>query len=247
MSEKPNANEVNSDRPASKSWRAVTVFCVLVAAIFAGDLAMKALSFEHVAHVPVELTRPKAVDADIPMHAPVVVIPGYLSLLLTLNHGAVFGSFQGGKWLFIIVSVVAVGVIVRVFLRSSSTAIVLHIALALILAGALGNLYDRIVYSAVRDMLWMLPGRHLPMGLSWPNGQTQIWPWIFNVADAALVTGVTLVVGLSILGGSRQPRDGQKPPVQTPPTDAPARADSSAPSSAPGATANQPHTDASDR
>jgi signal peptidase II len=80
-----------------------------------------------------------------------------------------------------------------------------HAALGLVLAGALGNLYDRVVYGAVRDMLHMLPGVRLPMGLRWPNGHDEVWPWIFNIADVSLLlgVGVLLLVGLWPRRGSK--------------------------------------------
>jgi signal peptidase II len=79
---------------------------------------------------------------------------------------------------------------------------VLHFGLALILAGALGNLYDRIMYGAVRDMLYLFPGVKLPFGITWPGGNPELYPWIFNIADAALCVGVVLII-LTML---RKPR-----------------------------------------
>ncbi|MEM6505975.1 MAG: signal peptidase II [Planctomycetota bacterium] len=117
----------------------------------------------------------------VPGHEPIVVVPGLLNFQLTLNTGAVFGLGQGARPVFIVVSVVAVFVIMFLLYRSPLHARLYHIGLALILGGALGNLYDRVLYSAVRDMLHMLPS-------------TGLWPWIFNVADVALVCGVCLVL-----------------------------------------------------
>lgn len=122
----------------------------------------------------------------IPRHDPIVVVPGLLNFQLTLNTGAVFGTGQGGRPIFIAVSVVAVIVIVVLMARSPARATAYHVGLALILGGALGNLYDRLVHSAVRDMLHMLPG-------------TGLWPWIFNPADVALVLGVGMVLLVSYL------------------------------------------------
>jgi len=49
-----------------------------------------------------------------------------------------------------------------------------------VLGGALGNLYDRILYGKVRDFIF------LTLNISGKD----IWPWIFNIADVALVVGV---------------------------------------------------------
>ncbi|MEM8783257.1 MAG: signal peptidase II, partial [Planctomycetota bacterium] len=81
-----------------------------------------------------------------------------------------------------------------------------HASLALVLAGALGNLYDRVVYAAVRDMLHMLPGVQLPFGMRWPSrggvlGSNEVWPWVFNLADVSLLAGVAGVMIETWRGG----------------------------------------------
>jgi signal peptidase II len=84
-----------------------------------------------------------------------------------------------------------------IFARSGARSMFLHVCLALVLAGALGNLYDRIVYGAVRDLLLLFPGVSLPFGWSWPDGSTGLYPWIFNFADVCLVVGLLLLMALS--------------------------------------------------
>src|SRR5690606_27114508 len=87
-------------------------------------------------------------------------------------------------------------IIGRIFWRSPARAFVLHVALALILAGALGNLYDRLMFSAVRDMFHLFPYAELLFGWTWPgpDESRMLYPWIFNLADAALVVGVVAVL-----------------------------------------------------
>ncbi|MEY4832983.1 MAG: lipoprotein signal peptidase, partial [Planctomycetota bacterium] len=53
--------------------------------------------------------------------------------------------------------------------------------------------YDRLFVGAVRDFLHMLPRWNLPFGLSWPGGATEIFPWVFNVADVSLLVGLGLL------------------------------------------------------
>ena len=48
----------------------------------------------------------------------------------------------------------------------------------------------------MRDLLYLFPGLSLPFGWSWPNGATEVYPWIFNIADSALVCGVVVMTGL---------------------------------------------------
>ena len=64
--------------------------------------------------------------------------------------------------IFVVVSLVAVGVLSWICARSPARSHALHAALALILAGALGNMYDRVQFAAVRDMLNLFPGVNRP-------------------------------------------------------------------------------------
>lgn len=173
-----------------------------MAVVFA-DLWLKAWSFANVADVPVSASTCDGAAVFIPAHAPRTAIPRVLSLKLTTNTGAVFGIGRGSQSLFVIISLVATAVVLVSFARSHASNHLLHVALALILAGALGNLYDRLRFCAVRDMLYLFPGVHLPFGWTWPGtGLRELYPWIFNIADVALVCGVLLVLLLSW----RQPR-----------------------------------------
>ncbi len=177
------------------------------------DLASKSAAYRLVPDAPVVLVHPddyethrvangdavKIVASDRPQDIPQAsegreLIHGILHLRLTTNTGAVFGIGKGVQWLFTIVSIAAIAIIGHVFWHSRRGSIVLHICLGLILAGALGNLYDRVTFNAVRDFIYLFPGVHLPFGLHWPSGESRLYPWIFNVADMSLVVGVTLVL-----------------------------------------------------
>lgn len=175
-------------------------FYVLAIVMFACDIAMKFLAFKYVAGQPVT-------DVNmIPPHEPVSLVPSVLSLKLTTNHGAVFGMGQGGRVVFIGVTLLAIAAIVTMFWRSGRSQRVLHIGMSLILAGALGNLFDRALYGGVRDMLYLFPGVQLPFGWSWPSGIREVYPWIFNIADVALVIGVCLLF-LTMMRPRPRPRN----------------------------------------
>ena len=180
-------------RRAAQDPRAL-VTALLVALVVLGlDLLSKALAFRFVAGTPVS-------PESVPEHEAVGVIPYILSLKLVPNRGAVFGIGQGQRLAFVVVGVVAVIVVVIAFLRSAAHRRFLHVALALILAGALGNLYDRVIFGMVRDMLWLFPGVKLPFGLAWPGGSDELYPWVFNIADASLLVGL----GILMLGMYRE-------------------------------------------
>ena len=105
------------------------------------DLTLKAYAFEVVAGQPVKWSSTEPGHAMIPDHDGVTLIPKVLALQLTTNRGAVFGLGQGGRWIFVGISVVAVIFIVSLFWRSRARAYGWHAAMGLIFAGAISNLY----------------------------------------------------------------------------------------------------------
>src|SRR5262249_49426750 len=100
-------------------------------------------------------------------------IPGWLHFTFTENQGAVFGIGQGKRVLFSAVSVAAVIFLTYLFSQSGRQRIY-QVILGMLLAGVLGNMWDRIWFGHVRDMIHALP--------RWPS----FFPWIFNVADSLL-------------------------------------------------------------
>ena len=132
----------------------------------------------------------------IPWHEGQRVLPSdLLDFHLVLNRGAVFGIGQGRRAIFVGFTLIAVGVAVAVFgWWTQARSHLAHVAIGLILAGGLGNLYDRVVIGAVRDFLHMMPRWELPLGLAWPGGTTEVFPWVFNVADVLLLLGMTLLL-----------------------------------------------------
>ncbi len=112
-------------------------------------------------------------------------IPGWLHFEVTTNRGAVFGLGQGQRMLFLAVSVGAIVFLTYLFANSRRQRMY-EFVLGMLLAGVLGNMYDRIQFGYVRDMIHALP--------QWPT----LFPWIFNVADVLLCTGVGLLVVMSL-------------------------------------------------
>jgi len=186
------------------------LFVSIMSFVLGVDMLIKYWSFENVAGSAVQLQAgARNVPQQIPYHDAKQVIPSILSLRLTLNTGAIFGIGKGAQWFFVGVSVIATAFICFLFWRSAVKAYWVHICYAMILGGALGNMYDRVVYYAVRDMFWLFPGVHLPFGLNWPGGNTDLYPWLFNVADAALIVGV-LTLMLLVQWDDRQQRKSAK-------------------------------------
>ena len=187
-----------AQRPAWTSPRAWGVLVGVLVASLALDLWSKSWSFDHVAGYPIVLPdRDTVADASyrLPFHEGMRALPGsLLDFHLVLNRGAVFGIGQQQRWLFVCFSVLAVVVGLWIFARWTRERMTLaHVGIALVLAGGLGNLYDRLFVGAVRDFLHMLPRWNLPFGLSWPGGATEVFPWVFNVADVSLLVGLGLL------------------------------------------------------
>jgi lipoprotein signal peptidase len=134
--------------------------------------------------------------------AAVKFIPYLLQFEYTENRGAVFGLGQGRQAMFLIVSIVAIGYLVWLFATSGKSRL-LQIILGMLTAGVIGNMYDRMRFGYVRDMIHGLPGVHWPgwvverLPRSWQpmTGQSlEVFPWIFNVADSLLCVGVGAMI-----------------------------------------------------
>jgi signal peptidase II len=125
------------------------------------------------------------------------LIPGWLHFEVTVNQGAVFGIGQGQRWLFLAVSVAAIAFLSYLFAVSRRQPLY-QIILGMLLAGVLGNMYDRILFGYVRDMIHALPLWPNPLIRWFPTWQ-YVFPWIFNVADSLLCVGVGLMLVYSLI------------------------------------------------
>jgi signal peptidase II len=173
---------------------AVARFFLVCAIGVALDLWTKAYAFSHLA------LGDAPPDNPLPRHS--VFIPGWLQFEITKNFGAVFGIGQGRKWLFLGVSVLAIGFLSYLFATSKRQRFY-QFVLGMLLAGVLGNMYDRIVFGYVRDMIHALPGWHWPGQwqapvLRYPGDGRDVFPFIFNVADILLCVGVGLMIVYSL-------------------------------------------------
>lgn len=124
--------------------------------------------------------------AHIQMGHAIVVIPKVFRLTHVLNTGAAFSMFESSasptlvRSLLIAFSVLAVVVVLTLLWKMGQSVTMTSVALALILGGAIGNLYDRIRLQYVVDFLEV----HI-LKYHWPD---------FNVADSAIVVGACLLL-----------------------------------------------------
>jgi signal peptidase II len=181
---------------AWRSGRAWVLLVVVTALGLASDLGSKTLAFRYIADRPVEIDRARVMVTEnlsylVPPHEAVTVVPSVLDLSLVLNRGAVFGIGAGRRWFFIVFTVAALAFALWMFGRWTHDGDRLaHASIGLLLAGGVGNLYDRLVYACVRDFLHPLPGVRLPFGWSMPGGGREVWPYVSNVADLWLIVGI---------------------------------------------------------
>ena len=142
------------------------VFYILASVLLVLDLWTKALATAHL------------------NYAEPVVLTGFFNLTLLHNTGAAFSflSTAGGwqHWLFGGIASIISAVLVVWIYRAPATALLLKFSLALILAGALGNLWDRVTLGYVVDFI------------QW-HYNDYYWP-AFNIADAAISVGAAAMV-----------------------------------------------------
>jgi signal peptidase II len=125
----------------------------------------------------------------------VPVIGTFFQLRLVRNPGAAFSLGESATYIFTLIAVIAVVVILRYAPRIEHRA--WRIALALVLAGAMGNLIDRLFRSPG------FPGGHVVDFFQLPR-----WP-IFNIADMAISFAVVLGLILTVRG--IEPQERQRP------------------------------------
>ncbi len=120
----------------------------------------------------------KHVAADNFKTAPRVLIPGVLELTYTENTGAAWSMLSGKQTLLIIVTAVMLGVVLWALLRGKWKSRVLQAGEALLIAGGLGNLIDRVWNDYVVDFIYV-------RAIDFP---------VFNVADCCVCCGAALMV-----------------------------------------------------
>jgi signal peptidase II len=169
-----STESTDSPDPRSGPPRKALVLVLTAVVLYALDLGSKVLAL-----------------SQLEGQEPVRVLGGAVYLQIVRNPGAAFSIATGMTW---VLALVAIGVVVAIFwilprLRSTGWAI----GLGLVLAGALGNLTDRVFRAPAP-----LRGHVIDfVSLFGPNGDH--WP-VFNVADSSIVVGGILIVLLSLLG-----------------------------------------------
>ncbi|MDO4574811.1 MAG: signal peptidase II [Planctomycetia bacterium] len=177
-------------------WTRLSCFLLIVAVGTVLDLASKAVVFHYYGMPGVQDT--------------CWLLPGVLGIQTSLNEGALFGMGQGFSAWFCAFSVLAVGFILYwLFVAGNAKSWMWTVVLALMTAGVIGNLYDRLGWSglfwnypselhqvgepvhAVRDWILVMLGNY-----HWPN---------FNLADSFLVVGASWIFLMILLEKKDEP------------------------------------------
>jgi signal peptidase II len=133
------------------------------------------------------------------------IVPGFFSLTYLRNRGGAFGLFAGlpEGWrvaFFVVFALATVAALVWMLRSTPRQDRVQRLALTSVIGGALGNLYDRIVYGEVVDFL---------------DVYVRDWHWpAFNVADSFITCGVVLLLVASLTTSQESPRSEQSEGVE---------------------------------
>ena len=128
------------------------------------------------------------------LHESVEVIPGILNFTYIQNRGAAFGSMADSRWIFMILSSVAiVGIFVYLFWKKPQNKLFLA-AIMMIVGGGIGNMIDRVRLGYVIDFIDFC---------AFPS----IWMWVFNIADSFVCVGAGLLLLWTVLDFVRESRE----------------------------------------
>jgi signal peptidase II len=130
--------------------------------------------------------------AHLTTEEPRIIVPEFFALVFVTNTGAAFGSFRNNNLFFIALSSAALAFIFTMLLRRRAPDTWRDVSLALLFAGVLGNLTDRLLHGHVIDFL--LFDLHVPLAHPWPA---------FNVADSCICLAVVCFIIQSLRQGKR--------------------------------------------
>ncbi|MBP3432062.1 MAG: signal peptidase II [Clostridia bacterium] len=143
-----------------KVWWKIGVMCAIIVAVVVLDLVTKYVF-----------------DAQLAGGETISVIPYLFNFKLVHNMGAAWGLMAGKQVFLVVLSIVFLAIFIFYYIKEKNKSWLLTIAYGFLIAGCLGNMFDRIAFGYVRDFIQFA---------FWPN-----FP-IFNFADVFLCVGVLL-------------------------------------------------------
>ena len=109
------------------------------------------------------------------------VIPNVFRFTYVENRGAAFGMLSEHRWVFMVLSTLAIGALLIYLWKFRPDSTLGCMALSMIIAGGIGNMLDRCYLGYVVDFLDFC---------AFP----ELWMWVFNVADVCVCVGGGLMV-----------------------------------------------------
>ena len=109
------------------------------------------------------------------------LIPGVLRFTYVENRGAAFGMLADNRWVFLVLSTLTIVCLLGFMIYSKPQSRLELAGLALVLAGGIGNMIDRVLLGYVIDFIDFC---------AFPK----LWNWVFNVADSCICIGVGLLI-----------------------------------------------------
>ncbi len=175
------------------------LFILIVVFFLVSDLQSKQIIFEDLGFpgndVPIQAGTHQIFDApEYREGQSVTYIDGWMKfrLFTTFNKGALWGMGQGHSLTFAVLGVIAsIAVCVWLFVFGAAKSKWLTVAMAFVMSGTLGNMYDRLGWHGHKDLDGaLIHGVRDFMYFSFGNFDWAIW----NLADACLVTGAIMLI-----------------------------------------------------
>src|SRR5690554_2242223 len=233
------ANKKLNPRRGKVVYIALAVMALLVAA----DLLTKEWAIQNLS---AEILRPRTLEIcerddfgqmepGRRQTSPYVIVDGFFELRYAENCGAAFGIMR--TWpkpikstLFIVVAIAAFGILGSMFLRGHGGRF-LAVSVPLILAGAIGNLVDRVRFGYVVDFIRFFG--EMPSSIQGAFNTTPYWEYpTFNIADVAISVGVVCLLIDSFTEGRRERKAAERANAEASVSSEPAEAGNPAESAA---------------
>lgn len=159
------------------------------------------------------------VVANVELHrGEIQLIDGWLSVVHERNTGAAFSSFEGWQGMFLVFTIVAVGVLLDQMRKLRPEAVSMGATLGLILSGALGNFIDRLRFGYVTDFIRVYTEHPSMKEWLYENVGTNTYP-IFNIADSSILVGVILFLLISTFGEDMEIAEDEVDPPDASPSE----------------------------
>ena len=124
----------------------------------------------------------------------VEIIPGILRFTYVENRGAAFGMLSDNRWIFMIISTLAIVALVVYLWKFRPDSILACLALSMIVGGGIGNMIDRVALGYVVDFIDFC---------AFPS----VWMWVFNIADSFVCVGAGLLILWLIISMVQESRE----------------------------------------